>query len=112
LKRFNPAEIAISSIVKSELYFGARNSRRVEENLLLLRRFFEPFETAVFDDLCAEQAGIIRAELRSTGSPVGPLDTLIAATARAKDLVLVTHNVKGFAQVPGLRIEDWEKRSA
>jgi len=108
LKEENPGNITISSVVKAELYYGARNSQRVEENLLTLRRFFEPLNTAPFDDLCAEQSGIIRAELKTLGTPIGTLDILIAATARAKDFVLVTHNLKEFSRVPGIRIEDWE----
>lgn len=61
-----------------------------------------------FDDRCAEEAAQIRANLAAQGKPIGPHDILIAATARAHDAVLVTHNIGEFARVTGLRLEDWE----
>ena len=61
-----------------------------------------------FDDRCAEEYGLIRADLDHAGTPIGPNDLLIAATARAHDLVLVTHNTREFSRVSGLQIDDWE----
>ncbi|MCB1936126.1 MAG: hypothetical protein KDF59_09305 [Nitrosomonas sp.] len=48
--------------------------------------------------------------LRMQGNPIGPNDLLIAATARAFDTILVTHNTKEFARITGLRVIDWEKK--
>ncbi len=107
-RRLQPREIALSSIVKFELYYGARHSNRVEANLQLLSRFFQPLVSLAFDDRCAEEAGLIRADLREQGMPVGPNDVLIAATARAYDAVLVTYNTAEFSRVTGLRLVDWE----
>ena len=108
LRRHSPSEILLSSIVKAELLFGARKSRRVEHNLTLLERFFAPFATAPFDDRCAEHYGLLRADLERLGHPIGPNDMLIAATARAHDAVLVTANTSEFQRVVGLRISNWE----
>jgi tRNA(fMet)-specific endonuclease VapC len=80
----------------------------VTQNLDLLRRFLAPYVCLPFDDLCAEHYGLIRADLERAGAPIGASDLLIAATARAHDLVLVTHNVREFSRVVGLRLEDWE----
>lgn len=110
LQATNPAEIRLCSIVKAELVYGARKSARVDANLSLLRRFFAPFVSLPFDDRCAEEAGLIRLDLERSGRPIGPNDLLIAATARAYDLTLVTHNVRELGRVPGLRVEDWEAR--
>ena len=107
-RRLKPADIAICSIVKAELFYGARHSQRVEANLQRLIHFLAPLKSLPFDDRCAEEAGQIRADLASHGSPIGPNDLLIAATARAFDAILVTHNVGEFSRVTGLRIEDWE----
>jgi tRNA(fMet)-specific endonuclease VapC len=107
LRSRSPAEVRISSIVKAELYFGARKSARLSENLELLGRFLAPYVAIPFDDLCAEHYGMIRADLERDGRPIGPNDLLIAATARAADLTLVTTNTREFARVPGLRLEDW-----
>ncbi len=103
-----PSEIALCSIVKAELLYGARRSQHVEANLHLLKQLFNPLANLPFDDRCAEEAGQIRADLAAQGKPIGPNDLLIAATARAHDAVLVTHNTREFARVTGLRLEDWE----
>jgi tRNA(fMet)-specific endonuclease VapC len=39
--------------------------------------------------------------------PIGPLDALIAAHAKAAGMILVTNNTKEFARVDGLQIQDW-----
>lgn len=104
----HPARIRMSSVVLAELYYGARNSSRVAENLRVVQRFAAPLSGVAFDDACAEAYGDIRAELRRRGEPIGANDLLIAATARAKCLTLVTHDVREFERVPGLIVEDWE----
>jgi len=103
-----PEEIALCSIVKAELLYGARHSQRVEANLQLLKTFFKPLQSLPFNDRCAEEAGQIRADLAAQSKPIGPNDLLIAAIARAHDAVLVTHNSKEFSRVTNLRLDDWE----
>jgi tRNA(fMet)-specific endonuclease VapC len=102
-----PADIALCSIVLAELLWGARNSRRTEENLSRVRGFAEPFRSLPFDDTSAEHYGSIRARLAAQGQPIGPNDTLIAAIARANEAVVVTRNTREFSRVPGLEIEAW-----
>ncbi len=65
-------------------------------------------EILEFDTEDARQAGEIRAALAAAGRPIGPYDVLIAGQARARDLVLVTHNVGEFSRVDGLRLENWQ----
>jgi tRNA(fMet)-specific endonuclease VapC len=100
--------VRIPSIVKAELIYGARRGSQAAANLRLLARFFATLVSVPFDDACAEQYGIIRNEVERTGTPIGPNDLLIAATARAHDFVLVTHNTREFSRVAGLQVEDWE----
>jgi tRNA(fMet)-specific endonuclease VapC len=109
LQQHMPEEICLSSVVKAELIYGAHRSSRAANNLRLLRRFFEPFVSLPFDDHCADQYGLIRSELERAGTPIGPNDLIIAATALTHDLILVTNNVREFGRVVGLQIEDWEK---
>ena len=107
--RFVPRmQIRPSSVVKAELIYGARKSGRIADNLRVLEEFFGTVASLPFDDRCAEEYGLIREELERAGTPIGPNDLLIAATARAHDAVLVTKNVREFSHVADLRIENWE----
>lgn len=103
-----PSEIALCSIVKAELLFGAHNSAKVAENLETLDEFFSPFVSFPFDDRAARHYGDIRRDLSRRGELIGPNDLLIASIARANDVTLVTHNSKEFSRVAELNIEDWE----
>lgn len=102
-----PTELALCSVVRAELLWGARRSQRVDANLARIRAFAEPLQTLPFDDHCAESYGVIRAELAARGTPIGPNDTLIAAIAVAHGCRLVTRNVSEFQRVEGLEIERW-----
>ena len=108
LRQHAPTDIALCSVVKAELLYGARRSQRAEANLQLLKTFFAPLQSLPFDDDCAEHYGQIHADLLTLGKPIGPNDTLIAAIARAHDATLITHNTAEFSRVAGLRIADWE----
>ena len=103
----NPSEIRLCSVVKAELLYGAWRSQRAAENTRRLQRFFAPLMSVSFDDRCAEEYGIIKAELSRQGMLIGPNDLLIASIAKANGLILVTHNVGEFSRVVGLQIEDW-----
>ncbi|CDH44248.1 MAG: type II toxin-antitoxin system VapC family toxin [Candidatus Competibacteraceae bacterium] len=94
--------------VKAELWFGACKSQRVAENQARLQRFFANLPSLPFDDDAAEHFGDIRATLAHQGKPIGPYDLQIAAIARAHGLIVVTHNTREFARVPGLMLEDWQ----
>ena len=65
-----------------------------------------------FDEDDARQAGQIRAQLASKGTPIGPYDVLIAGQAMPRELTLVTHNTSEFERVPGLKLEDWKGPAA
>ena len=104
-----PSEIAVCSVVKGELLFGARHSQRVEANLQKLKLFFAPLQSLSFDDRCAEEYAQIRTDLARQGKLIGPNDMLIAAIARAHDAVLITNNTHEFERVANLRLSDWQK---
>ena len=59
------------------------------------------------DKDAAIAAAGIRTTLEANGQGIGPMDTLIAGTALAHNAVLVTHNTREFARVPGMQITDW-----
>jgi tRNA(fMet)-specific endonuclease VapC len=99
-------DFAISAIVAHELFFGAYKSRRMDRSLAVVddRRI----EVLAFDNEDARQAAEIRAVLAGKGTPIGPYDLLIAGQARARDLTVITRNLREFGRVDGLRAEDWE----
>ena len=91
----------------AELYYGAEKSSRPEQNLEALGTFLLPLEILAFGPVGAAAYGRVRAALERLGTPIGPLDTLIAAHALGLGVTLVTNNVREFSRVPGLEIEDW-----
>ena len=101
-------EVAVCSVVKTELFYGAMRSNNPARTLQRQQRFLQIFESLPFDDLSAEIAARIRAQLAVSGTPIGSNDLLIAAIALANNLMIVTHNTREFSRVPGLRIDDWE----
>lgn len=103
----NPDEVGISSIVFAELHTGVCKSSNPAHNLEKLTDFCTPLTVLPFDSLAAEQYGMIRAYLERLGTPIGPLDTLIAAHALAAHAILVTNNNREFCRIPDLQVEDW-----
>ncbi|MEP6519866.1 type II toxin-antitoxin system tRNA(fMet)-specific endonuclease VapC [Microcoleus vaginatus] len=104
-----PSEaVAVCSIVKAELFYGARRSNNPDRSIAQQQDFFNGFISLPFDDQSAVIYGQIRAQLAASGTPIGPNDLLIASIALANNLILVTHNTREFSRVEGLRLEDWE----
>lgn len=106
-ERFVPGDIAIPSITVAELQYGVEKSAAREKNALALEAFLLPLEISPFDTESALAYGKIRAELERQGKPIGSMDMLIAAQAIAQDFTLITHNLKEFDRIPGLRCETW-----
>lgn len=105
LKTCAPADVCISALVAHELYYGAYKSQRREHNLAKVDSL--PFEVLALDKEDACKAGEIRATLALAGLPIGPYDVLIAGQALARNLTLISHNIKEFSRVKELSLEDW-----
>ena len=103
-----PGDVATSAIVAYELYFGAANSSRPEDNRRRLDLLFQDIAPLPFVREDAVEAGAIRARLKALGTPIGPYDVLIAGQALARGLTLVTGNTREFARVKRLAVTDWE----
>lgn len=99
--------LAISSITLAELEYGVQASNAPEKNYIALVKFLSIVDILPFDSNAAQEYGIIRADLRRKGSPIGNMDMLIAAHARSEELCVVTHNTREFERVENLKIEDW-----
>ena len=97
----------ISSVTLAELRHGVEKSAYPLKNELALLQLSAILEILPFDEAAAVEYGKIRAFLQRQGSPIGPLDTLIAAHAKSKGMTLVTNNTCEFARVPGLELANW-----
>lgn len=102
-----PEEIAISTVTIAELEYGIEKSFRPYRNRAALLEFLIHFMILDFDQIAYLYYGKIRSSLESKVMPLGPMDLLLAAQARSRNLVLVTNNEKEFRRIADLRIENW-----
>ncbi len=100
-------DVGVSSMTVAELQYGVQKSSRPEQNAEALEMFLLPLAVADFDYGATEAYGRIRIYLESRGTPIGPLDTLIAAHAVSLNVTLVTNNLGEFSRVPHLHVETW-----
>lgn len=110
VKRFTQemeSGLCISSITLAELSHGVEKSSNPIKNQFALTKFLTPLTILPFDDFAAFEYGKIRSYLQRNGTPIGPMDTLIAAHARSEGMVLVTNNTREFERVPDLILENW-----
>ena len=107
LKRHKPSEICVSAITYAELTHGVEKSMAVEKNRLALALLFSNIEVLDFDIKAAIHYGKIRAYLEKQGTPIGPLDMMIAAHAMSLGYTVVTNNIKEFQRVPDLKLKNW-----
>jgi tRNA(fMet)-specific endonuclease VapC len=107
LRLMKASEVVTSAIVISELVSGARRGspERLDRNLMTLKSL--RFQILPFGDADAEAAGAIDATLKSAGTPIGPLDALIAGQGLARGLTVITNNTRQFSRVDGLAVADW-----
>jgi len=108
-ERFNREAdaLCISTIVLTELLYGAEKSAHPDRNRQAVEQFAGRLVVLPFDDAAAAHAGEIRASLERRGLPIGGYDVLIAGHARSRGLIVVTGNLREFTRVEGLRSEDW-----
>ena len=105
-QKYGLGDIGLSSVVAAELAFGVAKSGSMR-NRQALEMFLAPLTIVPFDASAIWAYGDLRADLERRGTPIGSLDTLIAAHALSLQAVLVTNNVREFAKVPGLQLDNW-----
>jgi tRNA(fMet)-specific endonuclease VapC len=113
LQAIRPADLGVPAIVEYELRYGLLRlpQEAAEPRLTALTQFLRPVQVLPFDAECAAHAARIRVALEAAGKPIGPHDTLIAATALRHQSTLVTRNVREFSRVPGLQCINWHEPS-
>lgn len=105
--RAQQGEVGISTVTEAELYFGAFHSKFKKLNLERVEGFLSPLKKIHFNSESAYQFGEIKENLVRRGQSVGEMDMLIAATAKAHGLTLITNNAKHFRRIKGLKVENW-----
>jgi tRNA(fMet)-specific endonuclease VapC len=100
-------DVVISALTLAELKYGIAKSVRKESNRIKLGYFLHQFECLPFAAEATSCYGDIRTQLEARGTPIGPLDTLIAAHALSLGATLVTNDSREFQRVAGLALENW-----
>ncbi len=103
----SPKDIFIPSIVIYELQVGIAKSNNPKKREQQLATLLEQINIIEFGEREAKISALIRADLEKKGTPIGPIDILIAGCAKAHNLTLVTHNTKEFMRVEGLALKNW-----
>lgn len=98
---------AISVITRAELRYGQTGMAPGDRRRPLIDSFFLRLPSLEWSVEAADIFGTLKDRLKRGGTPIGELDTRIAAHALAEDLILVTHNTRHFDKVSGLKLEDW-----
>jgi len=107
IKRHMNDGLCISSITLSELEYGAAKSASYERNIVAIQKILSLFSVLPYDEAAASCYGNIRTQLERKGQTIGPLDMLIGAHAKSRELILVTNNVREFKRIEELVVVDW-----
>ncbi len=107
LRNVAASQIAIPSVVLFELEYGVLRSTRSDLQRKGIDAALRVYGVLNLDEKAARSAAWIKYTLEAVGTPIGHFDQLIAGTALAHDLTLVTRNTREFLRVPGLRVENW-----
>ena len=109
IKSEQPDNLAVSTVTVMELHYGLRlNPQRAKKISPIITALLQIIKIIPYDNGCAEQTAIIRAQLKSLGTPIGSYDIMIAGTAIEHRMIMVTANSKEFKRVERLDIENWQ----
>jgi tRNA(fMet)-specific endonuclease VapC len=106
-EQINPGALGISVITLAELEYGAAKSSNPEKNYQVIEDFVRYLDIFNWDCQASRIYAEIRADLQRKGTPIGLLDTQIAAHCLSLDRVLITNNEREFLRVPNLSVENW-----
>jgi len=107
LLKIKPKDIFVPSIVCYELEFGILKTTQPQKKLNQLAQFLDTCNICIFGQNEYKASAKIRTNVEKKGQSLGPLDVLIAGTALANNYILVTHNIREFKRVEGLKLVDW-----
>ena len=111
-EKLSPTQIHISAVTAMEIEYGLRlfeqremKTRPIWESLL------KQIKVVPFCPHCAIATADIRSQLKKLGLPIGPYDSLLAGTALAHDMIMVTSNLREFNRIEEITIEDWRSKT-
>ncbi len=107
--RGHQGQYAIASLVVGELRFGAQRHPdpiRRERLTAFVDGVVSNTPIMAFDARAAEWLGVERARTEARGEPVDLADLIVAATAAANQMVVVTANTRHFSRLR-VEVEDW-----
>lgn len=108
LKSMPPEQICVSVVTQMEVEYGLQlNPERAKRLGPVLDALMDSMQMLDYDSSAAMATARVCASLRTRGMPIGPFDALLAGTALARGLIMVTANIREFQRVPGLVVEDW-----
>jgi len=102
-----PSEVGLPAVAAYEVWVGVLGSQNAKRRQVEYERFLALVAILPFDAVAGRRAADLRLALSRKGDLIGPMDTLIAATALAHGATLVTRNVREFNRVPGLTVVNW-----
>lgn len=105
-RQYRMGDIGLCSVVAAELAFGVAKSDS-ERNRQALEMFLAPLIILPFDTAAVWIYGDLRANLERRGTPIGSLDTMIAAHALSQQALLISNNTREFSKVPDLQLDNW-----
>jgi len=106
-EKLTVGEVGMSAITYGELFYGAEKSHSPKKSLALLEELTHLIPPIPLSTATSKQYGIIRCKLEKQGKQFGNNDLWIAAHVLDLELILVTNNIKEFARVPRLKVENW-----
>jgi tRNA(fMet)-specific endonuclease VapC len=110
IKGMPPEALAVTTVTVTEVEYGLRLNAALERRLRpVMEAFFRSVHVLPYDEDDARGTASVRAALKVRGQPIGAYDALIAGSALARGLVLITSHTDEFARVEGLTLEDWRE---
>lgn len=110
-QQISPKQIHVSTLSVMEIEYGLKLHKEREKKIRpLWESLLEHIEVLPFSSPCAAASALLRAQLKQAEIAIGPYDILIAGTALALDLIVVTSNLKEFKRLSEIAVEDWSSQ--
>lgn len=103
------SDLATTIINQTELFYGAFNSAKKEQNLKKIQDFLKEISVLEFSHEAPLLFAKHKAQLKKRGTLLADMDLMIASIVLAHDGILVTNNVKHFSRIKELKFENWAR---